>query len=53
MRFFLGHLEDNFILLPTLVLSLGRHPFANTLGGFSLSISFLNIEAGLEIDFFA
>lgn len=53
MRFFVGHLENNFILIPTLVLSLGRHAVANTLHSLSLSISWLNIEAGLEIDFFA
>lgn len=53
MRFFYGLLGDNIVLIPTLVLSLGRDPVTGQVAGTQVIASWLNFELGLEIDYWA
>gem|GEM_PF-4356876 len=50
MRFFLGYLEDNFVITPALVVSLGRCPAYPEVIGAQISLSWINVEVGIEFD---
>ncbi|WP_397379736.1 hypothetical protein [Prosthecobacter sp.] len=51
MRFFFGDNEDNFVLIPTVIVQLGRCQGCGKVAGICLLLSWLNIEVGLEIPF--
>lgn len=51
MRFFIAPIEDNFVIIPTVVLQLGRCECCNKVGGIILLFSWINIEVGLELPF--
>ena len=49
MRPYYEFLPDVFILVPTCVISVGRCACSGEVAGFSISLSWANLEAGLEI----
>jgi hypothetical protein len=51
MRFFFRDNGDNFVLIPTIVIMLGRCEGCGKVGGMDILFSWLNAEAGVEIDF--
>ena len=51
MRFFIGQIEDNFIITPALIVSLGRCESCPKIHGFSIMLSWLTFEVGFEFVF--
>lgn len=51
IRPFFSELEDNFIITPALLVQVGRCECCQKVGGFSLVLSWLWFEIGLEFYF--
>lgn len=50
MRFFFNQIEDNFIVTPALILSLGRCENCPNVHAFRVLISWFTFEVGIEVD---
>lgn len=53
MKFFFNPIPDNLILIPTVILTAGRcpDPECGEMHGVAIRISWLNVEAGIELPF--
>ena len=50
MRWFISPIPDNYVLIPTVIVGIGRCSCCDKVAGFCIRLSIFNVEFGLEFD---